>query len=81
MIIYHCTTPKKYERYLVSKQILSPVRGWKWLNSAKDWGKRTGRNIILEIDCETVYPLPDHKPLYHSFWTPENITHWKIIER
>lgn len=80
MILYHCTTPHKLERYIGSKQIFSPVRGWKWLNSAKEWNKKTGRTIILEIETtENVYPLPDHKPLFHSFWTSDNIKSWKII--
>lgn len=80
MILYHCTTKSKIERYEKTGAIIPPVRSWKWINSAKEWNKKTGRNIILEIECNESYPLPDHKPLYHSYWTPEYIRSWKIIE-
>lgn len=81
MKLYHCTTPNKLERYKNTGAILPPVRGWKWINSAKEWGRKTQRSLILEIETsELVYPLPDHKPLYHSFWTPDIIRNWKIVE-
>lgn len=77
--LFHCTTPHKIERYKSTGFIVSPVRGWKYINSAKEWGKKTGRSVIVEFECEIAYPLPDHKPLYHSYWTPENIKDYKII--
>lgn len=79
MILYHCTTNKKLQRYLNTGYIISPVRGWSYIESAEKWCKHTGRNIILKIECDIAYPLPDHKPLYHSFWTPENIYKWEIL--
>lgn len=48
MKIYHCTTPKKLERYKATGCILPPVRGWKYLNSAKQWGKRVGIKNYLK---------------------------------
>jgi hypothetical protein len=80
MILYHCTTDRKYKRYQQTGHIIMPVRGWNNLESAKKWNKHTGRNIILKLKCEVAYPLPDHKPMFHSYWTPENIYVWDIIE-
>lgn len=79
MKIYHCTTSKKLKRYKETGCILNPVRGWKYLKSAENWCKKTGRTIILEFEAEEVYPLSDHKPLFHSYWTPENIFKYNRI--
>ena len=79
MILFHCTTPKKLERYKNTGCILSPVRAWKFLNSAKAWNKRTGRTIILKFEVDEAYPLPDHKPMGHAYWADENIREWQII--
>ena len=79
MKLYHCTTEKKLKRYKATGCILSPVRGWIYLNSAKEWCKKTGRNIILEIDAEKSYPLPDHRPLGHAHWVDENIRQYKVL--
>ncbi len=79
MKLYHCTTDKKLLKYKQTGFIISPVRGWKYLQSAINWNKKTGRNIILEIECKESFPLPDHKPLYHSFWTPENIYKFEVV--
>jgi hypothetical protein len=80
MILYHCTTDNKLKKYLNTGCILMPVRGWNNINSARNWCKRTGRNIILKFECTTAYPLPDHKPMFHSYWTPENIHSWTSIQ-
>ena len=79
MILYHCTTDKKLKRYKDTGAILSPVRGWKFIESAKKWSIKTGRNIILKIDCDTAFPLPDHKPRGHAYWTDQNIRNYEII--
>lgn len=79
MKLYHCTTPKKLKRYKNTGCILSPVRAWRYINSAKNWCKKTGRTIILEFDVKEYYPLPDHKPLGHAYWTPEYIRNWNLI--
>jgi|WetSurMetagenome_2_1015567.scaffolds.fasta_scaffold03341_13 hypothetical protein len=79
MILYHCTTEKKLQKYKHTGCILMPVRGWAYLESAKNWNKKTGRTIILKIICNLAYPLSDHRPLYHSYWTPENIKKWEVI--
>lgn len=76
MVGYHVTTVKKLKKYGATGCILSPVRFWKYKDSAIAWSKKTGRDIILSINITVAYPLPDHKPLYHAYWTPENIDKW-----
>lgn len=79
MIGYHVTTPKKLERYQKTGAILSPVRFWKYLESAKAWAKRTNRSIILQIEVKESHPLPDHKPRGHAHWSPELVREWKVV--
>jgi hypothetical protein len=76
VIGYHVTTPKKLVRYQATGAILPPVRFWKYEQSAIDWARRTGRTIILAIDVGEAYPLPDHKPRGHAWWTPEFVREW-----
>jgi hypothetical protein len=78
MIGYHCTTERKLGRYKATKAILPPVRFWAFENSARSWGKRTGRNIILKINVDTAYPLPDHQPKGHAYWSPNLVRNWEI---
>lgn len=78
MKLYHCTTPSKVKQYEGSKAIWPPVRGWKYPRSAEAWAKKTGRSIVLEIEVEEVYPLPDHKPLGHAYWSPGYVRSWNI---
>lgn len=70
MIGYHVTTDKKLARYQITGAILPPVRFWPNELTARRWAKRTGRNIILQIEYTQAYPLPDHKP---AKWTGELI--------
>lgn len=72
---YHVTTSKKMDRYTDTGAILPPVRFFPTLYTAKEWAKRTGRDLILRIECNESYPLPDHKP---ARWTPEIIREWVI---
>jgi hypothetical protein len=73
---YHVTTPKKRQRYTISGCILPPVRFWLNLLTAQRWARRTCRTVILEIEVEAYYPLPDHKP---ACWSPEIVRGWKEI--
>jgi hypothetical protein len=81
MILFHCTSNKKFNKYIKTGCILPPVRGWKSIDSAKNWCNRTGRNIILKFECSEAYPLPDHKPRLHAYWTNEMIHEYEIIKR
>ena len=76
MIGYHMTTPKKLARYQATGAILPPVRFWQYERSARDWGSRTGRSVMLVIDVREAFPLPDHKPRGHAWWTPEFVREW-----
>ena len=80
MILYHCTTTRKIDKYKKTGYIMSPVRGWNNIESAQKWCIKTGRDKILKLECNTAYPLPDHRPLYHSYWTPENINTWEEVK-
>jgi len=71
MIGYHVTTLAKLKRYRATGGILPPVRFWRFRASAAAWAKKTGRTQILDIEVEKAYPLPDHKPRGHAWWTPE----------
>lgn len=73
---YHVTTPAKLSRYEATGMILPPVRFWRWQASATAWGLRTGRTVVLRIEVGTAYPLPDHRPPGHAWWTPEYVRGW-----
>lgn len=79
LTLYHCTTKRKLDRYKATGCILSPVRGWRYMDSARTWGKRTGRDIILKIEVGVAWPLPDHYPRYHAYWADENIKEWEEV--
>lgn len=76
---FHCTTENKLKRYIATGCILAPVRFWCYENSARAWLKRTSRTIILRIHVDTAYPLPDHQPAGHGWWSPENVRQWEIL--
>ena len=80
MTLWHVTTTKKLEKYQSSGGILPPVRGWKFLQSAKAWALKTGRNVILRIEVpdEKSYPLPDHRPIGHAWWHDGMVHDWKV---
>ncbi len=78
MIGYHVTTPMKLGRYIATGAILPPVRFWAFENSAREWAKKTKRTIILKIDVPYPYPMPDHKPTGHAWWTDQLVRSWEI---
>jgi hypothetical protein len=78
MIGYHVTTPKKLLRYESTGAILPPVRFWRFGESAARWARRTGRTVILRIEAAEAYPLPDHHPRGHAWWTPDIVRGWEV---
>ena len=74
---YHVTTLQKLNRYNITGGILPPVRFWPDELTARRWAKRTGREIILKIECHISYPLPDHKP---ARWTNEIIHNFTVVK-
>lgn len=79
MVGYHVTTPKKLERYEATGGILPPVRFWQYQRSALQWAKRVGRSVVLEIVVNKAYPMPDHSPRGHAWWTPSMVRAWAIV--
>ncbi len=73
---WHATTPKKLARYEATGCILPPVRFWQYEASARAWAARTSRSVLLEVDVDTAYPLPDHQPRGHAWWSPEHVREW-----
>ena len=76
---YHVTTPKKLSRYEETGCILEPVRFWSNVDSAKRWGRRAGRGIVLKIEVQRAWPLPDHKPRGAAWWTDESVRTWQEV--
>jgi hypothetical protein len=74
---WHVTTRKKMQRYRDSGCILPPVRFWPYLELAERWARRVGRNVIVKFECDTAYPLPDHKP---AMWTPEMVRYYEEVK-
>jgi len=78
--LYHVTTQKKVQHYHSSKRIISPVRGFDTLMGAMAWAIKTGRTVILELECNDVHKLPDHHNSYGTaFWNDGDITNWKCV--
>lgn len=80
MTVYHCTTPKKLARYVATGAILPPVRFWLYRNSAEAWAEKTRRSIILAINPRARYPLPDHKPSGHAWWSDDPVREWEVVK-
>ena len=85
MTLYHCTTPKKIDRYNISGRILQPVRGFSTKEAATKWCQLTGRTVILSFEAHNVWKLPDHHNRFGTAWWNEgdilleNITHrWEV---
>lgn len=79
MIGYHVTTSKKLSRYEATGEILPPLHFWLFLESAQNWAARTGRSIILEIECQSAYPSLVYKPAGHAYWTAEQVRTWRRV--
>lgn len=79
MIGFHCTTPNKLERYKATGGILPPVKFWAFEHRARQWMLKTQRSVLLKINVGQAYPMPDHKPLGHAFWTPEIVYRFEEI--
>lgn len=49
MIVYHCCSNKKLQKYLKNGYIKSPVRAWDDIKQAERMSISTGRKIILRL--------------------------------
>ena len=80
MTLYHVTTEKLTKRYHQSHLIIKPVRGFTTLMAALAWGCKTGRNVILKIEGEPCYKLPDHHNKFgEAWWIDNDISNWECI--
>lgn len=77
MKLYHVTTLKKVERYRQTGAIIPPVRGFSTKERADEWARLTGRTVVLEIEGNPAYPLPDHRP--NAYWIDDFIREWKPL--
>ena len=68
MILYHVTTAKRVRQYHRTGFIISPVRGFTTLMGAMAWAIKTGRKIIMQVEGEPAYKLPDHHNDYGEAW-------------
>lgn len=70
-MLYHTTTPKKLQRYEISKRIISPVRGFLTKEAAEYWAKRHGRSILIMFKATKPWKLPDHHNRHGTAWWNE----------
>jgi hypothetical protein len=81
MILYHATTPKLMEKYQKSKRIIRPVRGFSTEAAAIEWARKVGRNIVLKIEADKPWKLPDHHNQYGTAWWNEgDIIEWEMLK-
>ena len=80
MILYHATTPKKAKMYRHSGRIIAPVRGFTTPAGAMAWAMKTGRTVIMEIQCPDPHKLPDHhNPFGEAWWNDGDVVDWKCL--
>jgi len=49
VIVYHCCSAKKLNKYIKSGQINPPVRAWENIEQAQRMSISTGRKVILRL--------------------------------
>lgn len=80
MILYHATTPKKAKLYRHSGRIIAPVRGFTTPAGAMAWAMKTGRTVIMSIECPNPHKLPDHhNPFGEAWWNDGDVLDWTCI--
>jgi hypothetical protein len=80
MILYHATTPKKAKLYRHSGRIIAPVRGFTTPAGAMAWAMKTGRTVIMEIQCPNPHKLPDHHNTFgEAWWNDGDVVDWHCL--
>ncbi len=80
MELYHATTPKKARLYRHTGHIIAPVRGFTTITGAMAWAMKTGRTVIMKIQCDAPHKLPDHHNEFgEAWWNDGNVTQWECI--
>jgi hypothetical protein len=71
VIVYHCCSYKKLQKYLKSGGILPPVRAWENIQQAERMSKSTGRKIILRLK------FPDNAPRLEGHFNQARVLDYK----
>jgi hypothetical protein len=71
VIVYHCCSYKKLQKYLKSGGILPPVRAWENIQQAERMSKSTGRKIILRLK------FPDNAPKLEGHFNQARVLDYK----
>ena len=69
MVVYHVTSLKKLNKYLVNGKILPPVRAWENIEQAERMSKSTGRRIILRLK------VPDNAEKLEGHFNQARVLH------
>jgi len=80
-VIYHATTPRKFERYKHTGCILAPVRGFDCPEAAREWAAdKQGRTIILALTVTRPQLLPDHHILGvgAAWFEPVDVAEYRV---
>lgn len=72
MVVYHCCSLKKLNKYLKSGGITPPVRAWENIEQAERMSKSTGRRIILRLK------FPDDAPKLEGHFNQARVLHTKL---
>lgn len=67
MIVWHCCSFSKLEKYKKTGKILAPVRTWKNIEQAVRMGISTGRRIILRLK------FPNNAPKLESHFNKARV--------
>ena len=72
MVVYHCCSLKKLNKYLKSGGIMPPVRAWENIEQAERMSKSTGRKIILRLK------FPDNAQKLEGHFNQARVLHTKL---
>lgn len=72
MVVYHCCSYKKLQKYLKSGGIIPPVRAWENIEQAERMSKSTGRKIILRLK------FPDDAPKLEGHFNQARVLNTKF---
>lgn len=68
-LLFHVTTGRKVKAYRMTGMIHAPVRGFDTLMAAMAWAMKTGRKVIMRVECVTpAQLLPDHHNEWGKAW-------------
>jgi hypothetical protein len=75
MIVYHCCSYKKLQRYMTTGRILAPVRAWENIQQAERMSISTGRRVILRLR------FPNDAPKLEGHFNQARVLHTDLAFR